>query len=61
MLNAPIQAAAEYVGVTLQGAFRSVGNGLQSFSDYLQDHPVVLIGVVAGFLLLLRLISGRRR
>lgn len=61
MLNAPIQAAAEYVGVTLQTAFRSVGDGLQSFADYLQDDPIVLVGAVVGFLLLLRLISRRRR
>jgi hypothetical protein len=61
MLNAPIQAAAEYVGVTLQMAFRSVGDGLQSFGDYLQDNPIVLVGAVLGFLLLLRLISRRRR
>lgn len=61
MLIAPAQAAAEYVGVALQGAFRAVGNGLRSVGDTLQDNPVIVFAIVAAGLILLRLTRRRRR
>ena len=54
------QAAAEYVGVAMTGALRSVGNGLRSFGNYLEDNPAMLAGAVILLLVIVRLL-GRRR
>ena len=60
MLIVPVQAAAEYVGVTLQGAFRAVGRGFESLGDALRDNPTIVLGIVAACLFLLRLARRRR-
>ncbi|MFV1986724.1 MAG: hypothetical protein ACC682_05565 [Gemmatimonadota bacterium] len=55
-----VQAAAEYVGVAMTGALRSVGSGLRSFGSYWEDNPAMLAGAVILLLVIVRLL-GRRR
>lgn len=55
------QAAAEYVGVTLQTAMRSIGTGLGSAGRYLEANPVVLVAAVVALLVLVRLLTRKRR
>ena len=60
-MHAFTQAAAEYVGVTLRSAMRSVGQGLQSGADYLRDNPAVMAVAIIALLVLVRLLTRRRR
>ncbi|MDH3732660.1 MAG: hypothetical protein OEU54_03965 [Gemmatimonadota bacterium] len=55
------QAAAEYVGVTLRTAMRSVGTGMQSTANYMRDNPVVMAVAILGLLILVRLMTRKRR
>ena len=55
------QAAAEYVGVTLRSAMRSVGQGLQSGADYLRDNPAVMAVAIVALVVLVRLLTRKRR
>ncbi|MDX1396216.1 MAG: hypothetical protein R3195_17685 [Gemmatimonadota bacterium] len=54
------QAAAEYVGLALAGALRSVGNGARSAGRYLESNPVALAVAVVVVIVLMRIL-GRRR
>ena len=54
------QAAAEYVGVALTGALRSIGDGARSAGRYFEDNPVALFVAVVTVIVLMRLM-GRRR
>ena len=54
------QAAAEYVGVALSGAMRSIGNGLRSAGQRIEDEPLYAIAAVVAVLILLRLMRRRR-
>ncbi len=56
-----IQAAAEYVGVAMTGAFRTIGNGFRSFGGHLEDNPAMLVGAVILLLVMMRLLGRRRR
>jgi hypothetical protein len=55
------QAAAEYVGVALSGALRSLGTSARSAARYLDDNPIVLVVVVVVLLVLMRLLGRRSR
>ena len=55
------QAAAEYVGVGLSGALRTLGTSARSTAAYLGDNPLLIGAVVIAVLVLMRLLGRRSR
>lgn len=61
MTAVALQAAAEYVGTTLQGLPSRFGAGFDAVKRFVAEHPIAALGFAAGLLVLMALLSGRSR